>query len=102
MTPHISSKLQLLQNFLCCSVDCQGQGKAQGFASKVQHWAFLVSQQNPLDKLVDMACIWVDTDIREIPGAPVYLHSVTALEKFCELLLLGALLLIADCTCAVV
>ena len=79
MTPHTFSKLQLLQNLLCCSVDCQSQGKAQRFASQVQH--FLVSPQNPLDELVDMAYIWVDTDIREIPGVPVYLHSVTALEK---------------------
>jgi len=78
MTPHTFNKLQLLQNLLCCSVDCQSQGKAQRFASQVQHWA--LDEHWPLDKLVDMTCTY-DTDIREIPGAPVYLHSVTALEK---------------------
>jgi len=35
----------------CCSVDSQGQGKAQRFASQVQHWAFLASQLNTMSWL---------------------------------------------------
>jgi len=60
-------------------------------ASQVQRWAFLACQQTPLDELVDMAYLSVDVGIREIPGVPVYLHLVIALQNVCELLLFVAL-----------
>ena len=39
---------------LCYCVESQGQGKAWRFASQVQDWAFLASQLNALDKMVNI------------------------------------------------
>ena len=52
---------------LCCSVDSQGQGKAQRFAGQVQRWPFVAFQ---------LAIGWYS--LREIPGA---LHFMTAMER---------------------
>ena len=61
----------------CCSVDSQGQGKAQKIASRVQSSAFLTSQSNALDELVNMACLLVDT-INKMSGAPVHLSPLSS------------------------
>ena len=63
----------------CCSVDSQGQSNAQRIASQVQSSAFLTSQSNALDELVNMACLLVDT-INEMSGAPVHLSPLSSTD----------------------
>ena len=80
----ISTHPLLYSAHLCCSVDYQGQGKAQRFTSQVQHRTFLASQQNTLDELVDFACLAVDRGSYESTFGDSFRKTLWAL-------LLGAL-----------